>query len=158
MAAKLEITRIKVSNRATGQVYADGLEFNVPAPPAGTMLLWQMWIKNVGDKACYPCIHIRELYPVERDLVNRCYPLGIAPGQEGVFGDEWSYPSEPFTEWRFSVEREVAGRRAVDDAYFIVATPTTLSSKHEAVPPPGMRLEQNILEQPKIIINVMRNG
>jgi len=25
-------------------------------------------------------------------------------------------------------------------------------------PPPGMRLEQNILEQPKIIINVMRNG
>jgi len=147
MPAKGVITEIRVIDANTGKVYARGLEFSVSAPPAGTLCRWEYNIKNVGDETGTLIFHIKELEPYEGDWVDQ--PIPVEPGQEAGMGARWGYPSQK-TVWRFSSERESAGQRIIDDAYIITATPTTLSSKHEA-PQPSMRLEQNILVEPQIM-------
>ena len=132
LPAKGEITEIRVIDANTGKVYARGLEFSVPAPPAGTLCRWEYNIKNIGDETGELIFHVRELEPYEADWIDQ--PIPVEPGQEAGMGARWSYPSQKVV-WRFSAEREVAGQRIVDDSYLITATPTSLSSKHEVAPP-----------------------
>lgn len=143
MPAKGLITRIRIRDPATGTVYADGLEFDITAPPPAT-LEWGITIKNVGDEEGDIFFHFYQIEPYPHDVED--WSLLYAVGQERTTSSLWIYPPlEPLVRWRVSVEREVNGQRVIDDAYVITITHEKISSTREVgVPPVWMILPASL--------------
>lgn len=133
MAAKGKITRIRVEDYATGTVYADGLEFNVPIP-WDTMLNWYFYVSNIGDVAGTIILHLVQVSPWPGEWFKTNIP--IEAGSQVSLATSFGFsPSGTTFTFRLTAERN----STVDDSYLLTAdwTTRTLTSKREAVAIPA---------------------